>query len=81
MARGNGARQVAEFDGDRGLRAIIRQGCQNFMRTDPLAFLADELSDLKAQGLYRRLRVLATACGADGLTAARYQSSSNNYLG
>ncbi len=53
------------------------------MRTDPLAFLGDELSALKAQGLYRRLRVL------DGEQAARTRVdgrevvnlSSNNYLG
>lgn len=53
------------------------------MRTDPLAFLGDELNALKAQGLYRRLRVL------DGEQAARTRVdgrdvvnlSSNNYLG
>ncbi len=53
------------------------------MRTDPLAFLGDELSALKSQGLYRRLRVL------DGEQAARTRVdgrevvnlSSNNYLG
>jgi glycine C-acetyltransferase len=53
------------------------------MRTDPLSFLTDELNALKAQGLYRRLRVL------DGKQAARTRVdgrdvvnlSSNNYLG
>ncbi len=53
------------------------------MRIDPLAFLGDELSALKSQGLYRRLRVL------DGEQAARTRVdgrevvnlSSNNYLG
>jgi glycine C-acetyltransferase len=53
------------------------------MRTDPLSFLADELSNLKSQGLYRRLRVL------DDMQAARttidgrqvINLSSNNYLG
>ena len=53
------------------------------MRTDPLAFLNSELTSLKEQGLYRKLRVL------EGEAAARatfdHQSvvnlSSNNYLG
>ena len=53
------------------------------MPPDPLSFLGDELSALKAQGLYRRLRVL------DGQQAARatvdgravVNLSSNNYLG
>ncbi len=53
------------------------------MRPDPLGFLSVELDSLKAQGLYRTLRVL------DGEPAARstfdHQSvvnlSSNNYLG
>jgi glycine C-acetyltransferase len=53
------------------------------MRTDPLAFLDDELNALRAQGLFRPLRVL------DGEQAARLSIdhrsvvnlSSNNYLG
>ncbi len=53
------------------------------MRQDPLGFLADELNSLRAQGLFRRLRVL------DGEQAARtsvdhrsvVNLSSNNYLG
>jgi glycine C-acetyltransferase len=53
------------------------------MRNDPLSFLGDELNTLKAQGLYRKLRVL------DGEQAARavvdgkpvVNLSSNNYLG
>ena len=53
------------------------------MRTDPLAFLNTELTALKEQGLYRKLRIL------EGEAAARstfdHQSvvnlSSNNYLG
>jgi glycine C-acetyltransferase len=53
------------------------------MRPDPLSFLGEELSALKAQGLYRTLRVL------DGEQAARtmvdgrsvVNLSSNNYLG
>jgi glycine C-acetyltransferase len=53
------------------------------MRKDPLSFLTDELTALKAQGLYRQLRVL------DGEQAARTRIdgrvvvnlSSNNYLG
>ena len=53
------------------------------MRSDPLAFLADEMAALEAQGLQRRLRVF------DGEQAARARVdgrivvnlSSNNYLG
>jgi glycine C-acetyltransferase len=53
------------------------------MRADPLRYLADELDALRAQGLYRRLRVL------DGEQKARtsfdhrsvVNLSSNNYLG
>jgi glycine C-acetyltransferase len=53
------------------------------MRRDPLQYLADELNSLRAQGLYRRLRVL------DGEQRARtsvdhrsvVNLSSNNYLG
>ena len=53
------------------------------MRTDPLAFLNTELTSIKEQGLYRKLRIL------EGEAAARatfdHQSvvnlSSNNYLG
>jgi glycine C-acetyltransferase len=53
------------------------------MRADPLHYLADELDALRAQGLYRRLRVL------DGEQKARtsfdhrsvVNLSSNNYLG
>jgi glycine C-acetyltransferase len=53
------------------------------MRHDPLAFLNDELTALKAQGLYRRLRVLdseqAARASVDGRTVVNL--SSNNYLG
>jgi glycine C-acetyltransferase len=53
------------------------------MRADPLRYLADELDALRAQGVYRRLRVL------DGEQKARasfdhrsvVNLSSNNYLG
>ncbi|MSO62104.1 MAG: glycine C-acetyltransferase [Acidobacteria bacterium] len=53
------------------------------MRTDPLAFLNTELTSLKEQGLYRKLRIL------EGEAAARatfdhksvVNLSSNNYLG
>jgi glycine C-acetyltransferase len=56
---------------------------QTHMRTDPLSFLGTELDSLKAQGLYRGLRVL------DGEQQARasfdgrqvVNLSSNNYLG
>jgi glycine C-acetyltransferase len=53
------------------------------MRPDPLAFLGDELTALKVQGLYRRLRVLdseqAACASVDGRTVVNL--SSNNYLG
>ncbi|HKY23203.1 MAG TPA: glycine C-acetyltransferase [Vicinamibacterales bacterium] len=53
------------------------------MRNDPLAFLGDELSALKAQGLYRHLRVLdkeqAARSRVDGRDVVNL--SSNNYLG
>src|SRR5438067_11341893 len=53
------------------------------MRDDPLRYLSEELESLKAQGLYRRLRVL------DGEQKPRtsfdhhsvVNLSSNNYLG
>jgi len=53
------------------------------MRTDPLAFLSNELDALKQQGLYRRLRVLEGEPSAH--TTFDHKSvvnlSSNNYLG
>ncbi len=53
------------------------------MRSDPLSFLGDELSALKSQGLYRRLRVLdqqqAARTRVDGRDVVNL--SSNNYLG
>ena len=53
------------------------------MRTDPLAFLGDELATLKQQNLYRRLRILDDEQQAktrfDGRTVVNL--SSNNYLG
>ena len=53
------------------------------MRHDPLAFLGDELGGLKAQGLYRHLRVLddeqAARTRVDGRSVVNL--SSNNYLG
>jgi glycine C-acetyltransferase len=53
------------------------------MRTDPLAFLADEVNALKAQGLYRRLRVLDDSQAARTTIDGRevINLSSNNYLG
>ena len=52
-------------------------------RIDPLKFLTDELDSLKAQGLYRRLRVLdgeqAAHTSVDGKSVVNL--SSNNYLG
>src|SRR5215216_5206542 len=53
------------------------------MRTDPLAFLGNELEALKQQGLYRKLRVLDGKPEAH--TTYDHKSvvnlSSNNYLG
>jgi len=53
------------------------------MRADPLRYLAEELDSLKAQGLYRRLRVLDDEQRAH--TSFDHRSvvnlSSNNYLG
>jgi glycine C-acetyltransferase len=53
------------------------------MRSDPLAFLSDELAGLKSQGLYRQLRILedrqAARTKIDGRVVVNL--SSNNYLG
>src|SRR5688500_9954164 len=53
------------------------------MRTDPLAFLGDEIASLKQQNLYRRLRILDDEQQAttrfDGRSVVNL--SSNNYLG
>jgi glycine C-acetyltransferase len=53
------------------------------VRRDPLQYLADELDGLKAQGLYRRLRILDDQQQAhtrfDGRSVVNL--SSNNYLG
>ena len=53
------------------------------MRSDPLAYLAAELETLKAQGLYRRLRVLEGEQKAKTTVDHRVvvNLSSNNYLG
>ncbi len=53
------------------------------MRVDPLSFLNAELTSLKEQGLYRKLRVLegaaAAHCTFDHTSVVNL--SSNNYLG
>ncbi|MBM3820016.1 MAG: glycine C-acetyltransferase [Acidimicrobiia bacterium] len=53
------------------------------MRRDPLQYLADELTSLREQGLYRRLRVLdgeqKAHAAVDGRSVVNL--SSNNYLG
>ncbi|HET9346228.1 MAG TPA: glycine C-acetyltransferase [Candidatus Limnocylindrales bacterium] len=53
------------------------------VRTDPLAFLGDELADIRAKALYRPLRVMSSAQGpvvvVDGAEAISL--SSNDYLG
>jgi glycine C-acetyltransferase len=53
------------------------------MRTNPLQFLSDELGTLKAQGLYRQLRVLESEQGAHATFDHKsvVNLSSNNYLG
>src|SRR5579864_354039 len=53
------------------------------MRSDPLAFLAVELDSLKAQGLYRRLRILESEQKPTSTFDHRHvvNLSSNNYLG
>jgi glycine C-acetyltransferase len=53
------------------------------MRSDPLSFLSEELSSLKAQGLYRKLRVLDSEQAARAVVDGRsvVNLSSNNYLG
>ena len=53
------------------------------MRENPLAFLGAELDSLRAQGLYRRLRVLDGEQGARASVDHRsvVNLSSNNYLG
>jgi glycine C-acetyltransferase len=51
--------------------------------TDPLAFLADEIADLKRQNLYRPLRVLSSPQAAEVTVDGKplINLSSNNYLG
>ena len=53
------------------------------MRTDPLAFLDTELTSLKEQGLYRKLRILEGAATARATFDRKsvVNLSSNNYLG
>jgi glycine C-acetyltransferase len=53
------------------------------MRNDSLSFLSDELTTLKSQGLYRRLRVLDDMQAARTTIDGRHviNLSSNNYLG
>jgi glycine C-acetyltransferase len=53
------------------------------MRPDPLSFLISELDTLKAQGLYRRLRILSDEQKAKTTVDGRQvvNLSSNNYLG
>src|SRR3989442_4086427 len=55
----------------------------DYMRRDPLAFLAAELEALKQQGLYRHLRVLEDEQKAKTTFDHRQvvNLSSNNYLG
>jgi glycine C-acetyltransferase len=52
-------------------------------RADPLAFLADEIDDLKSRNLYRPLRVMSSAQGPEIDVDGRHviNLSSNDYLG
>ena len=52
-------------------------------RADPLAFIADEVEDLKAKHLYRPLRVMSDAQGPVTVVDGRevISLSSNDYLG
>jgi glycine C-acetyltransferase len=52
-------------------------------RSNPLAFLADEIEELKRQNLYRQMRVLSSAQGAEVVVDGKrlISLSSNNYLG
>jgi glycine C-acetyltransferase len=51
--------------------------------SNPLGFLADEIEELKRQNLYRPMRVLSSAQGAEVVVdgAPLISLSSNNYLG
>src|SRR3989442_6436968 len=53
------------------------------LRPDPLAFLGDELEDLRARHLYRPLRVMSSAQGPIVSVDDRrlISLSSNDYLG
>jgi glycine C-acetyltransferase len=53
------------------------------LRSDPLAFLGDELADLRAKHLYRPLRVMSSAQGPVVVVDGRelISLSSNDYLG
>jgi len=55
----------------------------NETRANPLGFLADEIEELKRQNLYRPMRVLSSAQGAEVVVdgAPLISLSSNNYLG
>ncbi|MEO5918357.1 MAG: 8-amino-7-oxononanoate synthase, partial [Candidatus Limnocylindrales bacterium] len=52
-------------------------------RPDPLAFLADELADLRAKHLYRPLRIMSSEQGPVATVDGRevISLSSNDYLG
>ena len=51
--------------------------------TDPLAFIAGELAELRAKQLYRPLRVMSSAQGPEVIVDGRacISFSSNDYLG
>jgi glycine C-acetyltransferase len=53
------------------------------IRTDPLAFLGDELDDLRAKHLYRPLRIMSSAQGPVVVVDGKelISLSSNDYLG
>ena len=59
------------------------RGARGGTRPDPLAFLADEVAELKRQNLYRPLRVLSSPQAAEVVVDGKelINLSSNNYLG
>jgi glycine C-acetyltransferase len=59
------------------------QGARGGARPDPLAFVDDEIAELKRQNLYRPLRVLSSPQAAEVVVDGKplINLSSNNYLG
>jgi glycine C-acetyltransferase len=68
---------------DTATRPTPGSGAASTSRRDPLAFLADEIEDLKRQNLFRPLRVMASQQGPEIELDGRrvINLSSNDYLG